>query len=297
MAVFFVPPDALEHIPTDALKWSGLAFSAIGLATAIWALFGDPSSLPNRYYIRYTTYLGRRLRQQFLRTSVPLIVFCQVTAFFLTLTVGVLFNPPYWYLALVPVLIGPAVRLEEMRKKRITAIENQLDGFLLALSNALRATPSLGDAFSSIQYLVAPPLRQEVELASKEMRIGATLDQALRNMAARIGGRQVDSALSAILIGRQVGGSLPKVLQTTAATIREMTRLDGVVRAKTAEARAQMWVLAVFPAFIIGTFHYVQPGYFEPLSKGAAGYIASTIAGACWAASLIVARTVLTVDI
>jgi hypothetical protein len=81
-------------------------------------------------------------------------------------------------------------------------------------------------------------MRQEVDLALKEMKVGSTLDQALLHMAARVGSRQLDSALSSILIGRQVGGNLPRVLETTAGTLREMRRLEGVVRTKTAGARA-----------------------------------------------------------
>ena len=74
------------------------------------------------------------------------------------------------------------------------------------------------------------PLKEEVELATKEMRVGSSLDQALLNMAGRVGSRQLDSALSAVLIGRQIGGDLPHILETTASTLREMARLEAVVR-------------------------------------------------------------------
>ena len=43
--------------------------------------------------------------------------------------------------------------------------------------------------------------------------------------------------------GRQVGGNLPKVLETTAHTLREMKRLEGVIRTKTADGRMQLWVI------------------------------------------------------
>ena len=87
------------------------------------------------------------------------------------------------------------------------------------------------------------------------------------------------------------------VLETTAATIREMNRLEGVVRTKTGEGKAQLWVLAVFPFAICGAFNAVQPGYFDPLQKTFVGYIVITIALTFWIGSLLVARKVLTVDI
>jgi tight adherence protein B len=70
------------------------------------------------------------------------------------------------------------------------------------------------------------------------MRVGNTLDQALMNMSARIQSRQLDTAITSVLVGIQVGGNLPTVLETTASSIRDMRRLEGVVRSKTGEARA-----------------------------------------------------------
>jgi tight adherence protein B len=184
-----------------------------------------------------------------------------------------------------------------MRQKRIEQIEQQLDGFVLTLANALKATPSIGDAFASVQVLVQPPLRQEVELAVKEMRLGSTLDQALLHMASRVGSRQLDSALSAVLIGRQVGGNVPRILETTASTLREMNRLEGVVRTKTAEGKAQMWVLGAFPFLIIVALDAVSEGYFQPLGESVTGYAVAVGAALCWVGSLVTASKVLAVDV
>jgi Flp pilus assembly protein TadB len=138
------------------------------------------------------------------------------------------------------------LQIENMRRKRLEAVERQLNGFLLALANALKAIPSVGAAFNSVVPILQAPIREEVDLATKEMKVGSTLDQSLLHMASRIGSRQVDSALSAILIGRQVGGNLGRVLETTAASIREMARLDGVIRARP-RARCGSCVISVIP--------------------------------------------------
>jgi tight adherence protein B len=184
-----------------------------------------------------------------------------------------------------------------MRRRRVLAIEAQIDGFLLALANALKATPSLGDAFRSVGTLLPDPLREDIATAVKEMRFGATLEQALTLMASRVNSRQLDSALSAVLIGRQVGGNLPKILEATANSLREMARLEGVVRTKTAEGKMQLWVLALFPAFIVLALNGVSPGYFDPLTHSFVGYVCTTVAALFWVASLVVARKVLAVDL
>ena len=61
-------------------------------------------------------------------------------------------------------------------------LETQLDTFLLALANALKASPSLGDALSACTILLRPPISQELELMLKENALGTPLDQAILGM-------------------------------------------------------------------------------------------------------------------
>jgi tight adherence protein B len=287
--------DNLERLAL--LKWLGLGLSTVGVALTTFVLARDPESLPFRAYVRYVGSLERRLRLLFDFTSGRTIVVGQAVAVLAFFALGLLFDLPLWYVGVALAIAGPTLYIDRMREQRVVAIEEQLDSFILALANALKATPSLGDAFASVQRLIPPPLSQEVELAVKEMRLGSTLDQALLFMAGRIGSRQVDSALSSVLIGRQIGGNLPKILDSTASSLREMARLEGVVRTKTAEGRAQLWVLALTPGVLILAFDAVKDGYFEPLTESPTGFVLIVIGVGLWLASIVTARKILDVDI
>jgi tight adherence protein B len=184
-----------------------------------------------------------------------------------------------------------------MRLQRVVQIEEQINTFLMGLANGLKATPSLADAFAQVQFVISPPIKLEIELTTKEMRVGNTLDQSLLNIAARVQSKSLDNALSAVLIGRQVGGNLPKVLETTALAIREMSRLEGVVKTKTAEGKAQLWVLGLLPLVLMFALHNMQPGYFDPLRDNIIGWIISFVAGTFWVTSIAMARKILQVDI
>ena len=278
-------------------KYLGLGLLSVGIFVALWVVIADAEGVPRRLWSRYVVFLESKLRLMFIWTSGDAIAAGQAAAIAGLAALSVLVDLPYWYAFAALVAVVPGVVIERMRRQRVEAIDQQLDGFLLALANALKATPSLGDAFTSVQRLIAPPLQQEVELAVKEMRVGSTLDQAVLFMAGRIGSRQVDSALSALLIGRQIGGNLPKILDTTASSLREMSRLEGVVRTKTAEGKAQLWVLAVFPIVLMLAFNAVKDGYFDPLTQSVTGYVVVTLALIFWIASLVVARRILDVDI
>lgn len=278
-------------------KYGGLTLLFAGLLVSFTLIIGDAEGMPRRLWARYVVYLERKLRLMFVWTKGDHIAAGQAAGIAALGALGLLADLPFWWAFAVLVAVGPAVAVERMRRQRVEQIEAQLDGFLLALANALKATPSLGDAFSSVQRLTAAPLGQEIELAVKEMRVGSTLDQAMLFMAGRIGSRQVDSAFSALLIGRQIGGNLPKILDTTAGSLREMARLEGVVRTKTAEGKAQLWVLALFPILLMLAFNSVKEGYFDPLTQSVTGYVVIVLALVFWIASLVTARKILDVDI
>lgn len=286
---------AVERI--QIFKWAGLGLILLGLFIGLWVAVSDEQGPLRTYWQSYVVFLERKLRLLFIWTPGSVIATGQIVAMFIVLLLAALVGLPYWYMFVVVIAIVPAIYIEQLRMKRVVAIEQQLDGFIMTLANALKATPSLGDAFQSIQKLVPAPLQQEIELAVKEMRVGSTLEQALLLMAGRIGSRQVDSALSAVLIGRQIGGNLPKILDTTASTLREMARLEGVVRTKTAEGKMQMWVLALAPLVLMLLFTLVKSDYFDPLTESITGYMVIIAGVGFWIASLVTARKILSVDL
>jgi tight adherence protein B len=279
------------------LRWGGLGLAFFGLFVGTWSAMADQEGPVYRYWMRYTSMLERKLRPMFIFTPGRVIAVGQLLALVLIVAAALTVEIPFWWVLIILAILGPSFQIDMMRRKRIEQIEFQIDGFMLALANALKAIPSISAAFQSVAPILQPPIQQEVELAIKEMKVGSTLDQSLLHMASRIGSRSVDSGLSAILIGRQVGGNLPKVLETTAASLREMQRLEGVVKTKTAEGKAQLWVIGLLPFGFIIILNYFTPGYFDPLKQSVTGYMIGGIAGSMWVSALFLARKILAVDI
>jgi len=282
--------------PLDIMRWGSVGVITLGLFIGTWAVVADEQGMPYRYWARYTASLERRMRTLFVFTPGRTIGIAQLGICFLIVALNLALDVPLWWVLIVITLVSPTIYLESERRKRVALIEDQLDTFMLALANALKATPSIGAAFFSLVEVIDDPIKKEVDLAIKEMKVGSTLDQALLHMASRVGSRPLDSALSSVLIGRQVGGNLPKVLETTAITLREMKRLEGIVRTKTADGRMQMWVIGAFPAIVLVLFSWSWPGYFQPLTASATGYTLIAMISAMWVGALLLARKVLAVD-
>jgi len=284
-------------VPLPWLRFGSAGFGAIAVFCLIWGIATNRDGLVHRSWSNYVGYLDRALRNLFLPTRGTLIALLQLIGVGLCVAVGLASNENAFFLGVPVCLVSPPLVIRHLRKQRLQAIEAKIENFLLTLANALKATPSIGSALSYTQPLLAAPLDQELELALKEMRVGSSLDQALLNLAARVQSPQIDAALASLLIGRQVGGNLTQILETTAATLREMSRLRGVVRSKTAEGKSQLFVLALFPAVLVFLFDWLKPDYFAPLLHNVVGALVGLMALALWAASIVLARKVLMVDL
>jgi tight adherence protein B len=140
-------------------------------------------------------------------------------------------------------------------------------------------------------------LNQELSQTLRELRVGSTLEQALTDLSARVGSTTLDTTISALLIGRRVGGNIPEILSETGASLREMNRMQAVLRSKTADGRVQTGVLAVFPVGIVLTFDLLSPGYFTPLTQTAIGSIIALAAGVLWLAALALSHRIMKVQL
>lgn len=282
------------------LPWLGLACAlctAVAVFALVWGVATQREGLVYRSWSSYVGYLDRALRNLFLPTRGALIALLQVVVGGSLLAAGLAFDERSLFLG-APLSLGlPPLALAYLRRRRVQAIEAKIENFLLTLANALKATPSIGSALGYTQPLLAAPLDQELELALKEMRVGSSLEQSLLNLAARVQSPKLDAALASLLIGRQVGGNLTQILETTAATLREMSRLQGVVRSKTAEGKSQLFVLALFPAVLVFLFDWLKPNYFAPFTNTFLGALLGVAALGLWAASIALARKVLMVDL
>jgi tight adherence protein B len=187
--------------------------------------------------------------------------------------------------------------LQARRARRVAEMESQLDSWLTGLASTLRATPALGEAIEYSVALVACPLRDELDTLLKELRLGTPLESTLRRMGERIGSKTVMTALATLRIGQRTGGDLSRILESSASTLREMARLEGVVRVKTAEGKAQASVLAILPFPVVAMLNYLNPGFLQPLTEGARGHAVIACSLLLWAVSLWTTRRILHVDL
>jgi tight adherence protein B len=286
-------------LPLNAESWKVITLVAVVLAaaTAIWGSVGTERGPLRVQWGRYVDALNRRLRRLHQPRSGATFGIAQILAAFFLVGTSCILEMPVLLVGL-PLIAGvPYVVLEKRLRDRVAKLDHQADGFCLALANALKATPSIGAAFETTTALMTGPVQEEMSLANKETKLGLPIHEAIRAASGRAGSIKLATVLAAVLIGRQIGGNLTRVLETTAATLRELERLEGVVRQKTAEGRMQLWGLSLIPPMIIYAIHKLDPSFFVPLHATFVGKMCLFIAVILYIVGVAAARKVLMVDV
>jgi tight adherence protein B len=283
------------NVPAAWLVYGGGAALVLG-GSAAFGLAMRPEGPLGRALGRYVSRLDAECRFQFYRIDGKQMFERQLVSLVVAVAACVYVQSPLlWVLPLAAVL-GPWLMLRRLRKKRIERIEQQLDGWLLVLANLLKAAGGLGDALAASADLVRAPLRQELDWALKEIRLGATLDDAFRQLGERVKSGVLAAVITLLVVGRRTGGELPVLLETAAAALREMARLEGVIRAKTSEGKMQVLVLASVPVGMVVLFRFIDPHFFDPLLESVLGYALIGASIVLWFLGLLAARKILNVD-
>ena len=147
----------------------------------------------------------------------------------------------------------PEVVILIMRHRRRQAFSEQLVDGLVLMANGLRAGFSLQQAMDMLIEEMPAPICQEFELVRREYRLGVDLDIALRNCVTRTKDPDLDLAVSAIQITRQLGGNLAEVFERIVAMVRERKVLGGKAEALTAQGRLQALIVGALP-YVFGFF-------------------------------------------
>jgi tight adherence protein B len=191
----------------------------------------------------------------------------------------------------------PVAWLERQRLRRRKALEEQLDSTLQSIANTILVTQNLEDAFATIATHFDAPISQEADILVKQVRLGTPMDEALRDFSLRCSSRNVDAIVTALTVGRQTGGELPKVLESTAGVLRETMRVEGVMEAKTSEGKAQVVVMGMLPFVFGGALQVIDPEWMAPLFSDPIGWGVLSIACMLEFVGVMMVRKLSTIDV
>jgi tight adherence protein C len=135
-----------------------------------------------------------------------------------------LLSPVYFFIALLLGGYGaqyPYSQVETAIKKRKMGVHRELPNFLDILATTVDAGVALNGALMSATEQIEGPLKEEMEAAVQDIRLGRSRADALLAMAQRVREEDLSTVTVAIVQAERLGTQIVGVLLQLAADMRE----------------------------------------------------------------------------
>ena len=188
--------------------------------------------------------------------------------------VAAILEPPVWAIALAVVggAFIPYLVVLQKARKRLQAFEDQLPDILVTMAASLKAGHSFRQGMQSVVDEGVDPAHREFKRVLTEARLGRPMDDALTEMAVRIGSKNFEFVMSAVTIQRQVGGSLAGLFDMVADTVRQRQQFRRKIKGLTAMGRMSAYVLVGLPFVVGAAIYLINREYLEPLFYTSTGH-------------------------
>jgi len=195
-----------------------------------------------------------------------------------------------------------AVRLcwlwvERERNKRKLEFVQQLPEVARILSNASSAGLAITTAVRMAANELDDPAGTEMGLVAEELRLGQSLEGALKNLEERMPSREVGVLISTLVIQQRSGGDLVRALQDMAMTLDLRRDLHREIRTLMAGSVFTGWIVALLGVGSIVMLNLISPGVIDKMASRLIGQIALAIAGSLYVLGFVLIRRTTRIEV
>ena len=158
--------------------------------------------------------------------------------------------------------------LTNRRKKKFT------EYFATAIDVIVRSVRSglpTNEALRIVAREIPNPVGSEFYSLVESMKVGVTLDQALKRMMESMPTPEVGFFSIVMTIQSKSGGNLSEALSNLATVLRDRKRLQGKIKAMSSEAKASSMIIGSLPPGVMGIVYLTTPAYIAKLFTERAG--------------------------
>ncbi|MDR2452741.1 MAG: type II secretion system F family protein [Candidatus Accumulibacter sp.] len=189
-------------------------------------------------------------------------------------------HPLMCFLTLTGLIVIPNKIYAHLYRKRIALIDGQVPDMLAMAAGAMSAGASLMSALESVARDGPAPIKLELDMMLREVRLGIDLDLALDHLAARVKSAEMIMVAAAIKIARESGGNLSESLEKLSRAVRDRQNMEKKILALTAQGRMQALAMAALPFFLLYALFQLDPIAMGPMFHTVAGW--AVFLGVCF---------------
>jgi tight adherence protein B len=191
----------------------------------------------------------------------------------------------------------PRIILRTLRYRRLRRFNEQLGDALNLMVNSLKAGYSVPIAMDTVANDMPPPIAEEFRRVVIETGLGISLENALGNMLRRVHSSDLDLVVTAINVQMEVGGTLADILDTISETIRERVRIQGEIKALTAQGEITGYVIGALPFVLTVILFVINREHMSRLFTTPCGWVMTSFAIVIIIIGFIVMRRVVRIEI
>jgi tight adherence protein B len=169
--------------------------------------------------------------------------------------------------------------LPRFQKRRKNKMVQQLPDVLDLISNAMKTGYSIVQTIDLVSKENFQPISEEFEKLVQALKYGESFEKAFTDLANRLDIPELKTVVDTILITRETGGNMTHVIDGLLEMMRENQRLQGEVKALTAQGRISSWVIGSLPLFLFALLTFISPDYMLLLFQHPLGIAMVVVAG------------------
>ncbi|MFD5231990.1 type II secretion system F family protein [Streptomyces qaidamensis] len=187
--------------------------------------------------------------------------------------------------------------LNWQRQKRIEKFINQLPEMARILANATQAGLALRTAIGMAAEEMEAPAGEELGKVSNQLAVGASMDDALGELADRLPSRELVVLVTTLVLSNRAGGQVVSALRNLTETLEERKETRREVRTQLSQVSMTSYAVPVLGVGSLFLMNGVKDGALDRMTGSPFGQGAVIIAFSLYAVGFVLIRRLSRIDV
>ncbi|MBU0693049.1 MAG: type II secretion system F family protein [Candidatus Omnitrophica bacterium] len=147
--------------------------------------------------------------------------------------------------------------------KTRSQFDNQIVNTINCVASSLKGGLSIFQALGVVVEDMPSPTKEQFAWIVKENKMGITLEDSLARLNDRMKLENLQLVINAVLVAKETGGNLPKILARVVTAIRDNRKLKTRMRVLTLQGKMQGIIMSILPIAFIFFVKSTNPHHFD----------------------------------
>lgn len=173
--------------------------------------------------------------------------------------ISIVFNIIYALIITVVIAYFLWLFFENKKHKYKKEIDKQILEIIRLFRNAVASGENIVQSIESVSQQIKDPLSFEFKEISNKVNLGVSLDEALKDSAAKIQNEQYSFFMDSIILSYSTGIKISDILSKIEDAVAQKLSLANKVDVLTSQVRFSGMIISVIPFFIVFLIYLFEP--------------------------------------